>query len=68
MNATAVDAETREPLLTTQDVASFLGLPATTLKKWRATRTGPRAYKVGKHVRYRFSDVEAWLAERVSES
>ena len=53
-----------EPLMTPQEVADFLGLPIATLPTWRAKRNGPRGYRVGKHVRYRREDVEAWLEER----
>jgi excisionase family DNA binding protein len=52
-----------EPLMTPQEVAAFLGLPIATLQAWRAKRSGPRGYRVGKHVRYRREDVEAWLEE-----
>jgi excisionase family DNA binding protein len=51
-------------LLTPQEVADFLGMPVATLKTWRSKRTGPRAYRIGKHVRYRLDDIEVWLAER----
>ena len=36
-----------------------------TLQGWRLSRRGPPYYKVsGGMVRYRWTDVEAWLAER----
>jgi excisionase family DNA binding protein len=50
-----------EPLMTPQEVADFLGLPIATLQTWRAKRSGPRGYRVGKHVRYRREDLEEWL-------
>jgi excisionase family DNA binding protein len=53
-----------EPLMTPREVADFLGLPIATLQTWRAKRSGPRGYRVGKHVRYRREDVEAWLEKR----
>jgi excisionase family DNA binding protein len=52
------------PLMTPQEVADFLGMPLATLQSWRAQRTGPPGYRVGRHVRYRREDVEAWLEER----
>jgi excisionase family DNA binding protein len=54
------------PLMTPQEVADFLAMPVLTLQTWRAKRTGPRVYRVGRHVRYRREDVEEWL-ERQSE-
>lgn len=56
--------DTLAPLMTPQEVADFLGMPVATLRKWRSTGTGPPIYRLGKHVRYRLPDVEAWLAER----
>lgn len=50
-------------LATPQEIADYLGVPARTLEQWRYRRTGPQWLKVGgQHVRYRWADVEAWLA------
>lgn len=49
------------PLLTPQEVAAWLGVPVATLYQWRHARKGPRCLKVGRHLRYRVSDVDAWL-------
>lgn len=51
----------RRPLATAAEVASFLGVPVTTLHQWRYKKEGPRAARVGRHLRYRWSDVEKWL-------
>lgn len=59
-------ARTPEPLLTVEDVAEWLGKPVGTLYQWRATNRGPRGIKVGGHVRYRRSDVEAWLEDHTA--
>jgi excisionase family DNA binding protein len=53
-------------LMTPQDVADFLSVPIATLRAWRVKRKGPRALRVGKHLRYRRQDVEEWL-ERAAE-
>ena len=50
-----------EPLLDIDEVAAYLGVPKNTLYKWRVRGEGPRAIKVGKHLRFRRRDVEAWL-------
>lgn len=50
--------------MTTPQLASFLGVPVSTLRKWRREGTGPRAFKVGRHLRYRRADVEVWLERR----
>lgn len=56
------------PLATTAEVAAYLGedFPVRTLEMWRYRGTGPRFLKVGRHIRYRWSDVEAWLATQES--
>lgn len=48
-------------LLSTDEVARLLVVPVTTLYTWRYKGTGPRAFRVGKHLRYRLSDVMEWL-------
>jgi excisionase family DNA binding protein len=53
-----------DALLSPQQLADYLGVPVATVYRWRYESTGPRGIKVGKHVRYRRRDVEAWLEER----
>jgi excisionase family DNA binding protein len=50
-----------DTLMTTEELAAFLSLPVATLYQWRHRGTGPRAFRVGKHLRYRRADVEAFL-------
>ena len=51
-----------ERLADSEEVADFLGVPAKTLAQWRYLGQGPRFHKVGRFVRYRWADVEKWLA------
>lgn len=51
--------------LTTDELADRLGIPANALKKWRAINDGPPYIRVGKYVRYRERDVEAWEKTRL---
>ena len=53
--------------LTTEELAAWLNVPIDTVRRWRYTGTGPRGTKIGRHVRYRRSDVETWLATRPTE-
>lgn len=55
-----------EKLLTTEEVAQWLGIKKCTLEKARSTRMGdyPPFIKVGRCIRYRRSDVERWLDGR----
>ena len=55
-----------EPLWDVEDVAAYLRVPVETLYRWRKQRTGPRAARVGRHLRYDPSDVRAWLRERAA--
>ena len=48
-------------LLTLDEVSAQLGIPVNTLRYWRQVGTGPASIKVGKHVRYRQSDVDGSL-------
>jgi excisionase family DNA binding protein len=54
----------QRPLANVDQVAEFLGVPVQTLYQWRYKGTGPRASKVGVHIRYRWSDVERWLDQQ----
>lgn len=53
--------------LTPRQLAAWLGVPVQTVYTWRHRRVGPRGHRVGKHVRFRRSDVERWLEERADE-
>jgi excisionase family DNA binding protein len=53
-----------ERLMTIADLSAMLGVPIDTLYGWRHRGEGPRGYRVGRHVRYRRSSVEAWLEEQ----
>ncbi len=48
-------------LATPAEVADYLQVPLKTLYQWRYHQKGPRAYRVGRHLRYRWEDVETWL-------
>ena len=48
-------------LLSLADVAEFLGVPPATVYAWRYRREGPPALKIGRHLRFRLEEVEAWL-------
>ena len=52
-----------DKLLTTEDVAAWLGIKKCTLEKARSMRIGnfPPFVRIGRVVRYRRSTVQAWL-------
>ena len=51
-----------------RQTAERIGLSESFLNKARVTGGGPPYLKVGKAVRYRWSDVEAWLQARTRRS
>lgn len=59
--ATTVD---RGPLATTDEIAVYLGVPVKTLYQWKYRGIGPRVHKVGRHLRYRWREVDAWLDQQ----
>lgn len=50
-----------EELITLAELADLLRVPPATLRYWRHLGTGPRSFKIGRHVRYRRDDVDLWL-------
>ena len=50
-----------ELLLTTNETAAILGVQVQTLAMWRLYKRGPRYTKMGRLVKYRRSDIEAFI-------
>lgn len=48
-------------LMTVDEVAEYLQIPVQTLYQWRHQGKGPRAAKIGRYLRYRRAEVEAWV-------
>ena len=42
-------------------LAERLGVPVATVYQWNSRGIGPKRIRVGKHIRYRVADVEAWI-------
>jgi excisionase family DNA binding protein len=53
-----------ERLWTPAETADYLQVTDSTLRRWRREGIGPAWLKLGRTVRYRPSDVRAWLAAR----
>lgn len=51
-------------LKTPEQVAEMLQVPLQTIYVWRTRGKGPRGIRVGRHLRYRDADIEAWLNEQ----
>jgi len=55
--------------LSVAELADYLGVPIATVYRWRYQRQGPLGYRIGRHVRFRSSDVQRWLErQRDAES
>lgn len=52
----------------TKGAAHHTGLAANTLNNMRTRGNGPRFMKLGKAVRYRIADLDAWMAARTIAS
>jgi excisionase family DNA binding protein len=52
-----------ERYLTPVDLADLLGVPVETVYQWRRKHTGPRGFRVGRHLRFDPADVTAWVSE-----
>jgi excisionase family DNA binding protein len=44
-----------------QELADYLHIPLQTIYQWRTRQYGPPGVRIGKHVRYRKTDVEQWV-------
>lgn len=56
------------PLATPAEVAEYLGTTVVRLARRRFDGNGPKFVKVGKSVRYRWSDVEEWINANTCQS
>lgn len=54
-----------EPLLTAKDVASILGVGVSTLYEWQRKGFIPYVRLPGHSIRFRSSDLHAWIELRV---
>jgi excisionase family DNA binding protein len=60
-----MSTSSRRPLASINEVAEYLNVPVATLRQWRHRGTGPRCAKAGRHIRYRWDDVDKWFDEQV---
>ena len=50
-----------EGLCSIQDVSRYLKIPVKTLHQWRCRGCGPKARRLGKHLRYDPQEVRDWF-------
>ncbi|MGD9825095.1 helix-turn-helix transcriptional regulator [Desulfobacter sp.] len=55
-------------LLTREQAANYLSLKKSTLEAWAVRGGGPSMVKMGKAVRYRLADLEAFIESRIRQN
>ena len=55
-------------LLTVRELAELLGVPVTTVYRWRHRGEGPQPIRVGRFLRFDPADVNRWLEMRKAAS
>jgi excisionase family DNA binding protein len=50
-----------DPLVTITGLAEYLGVPVKTIYEWRQAGRGPVGVRIGRHLKFRLSDVQAWI-------
>lgn len=53
-----------DELYSIEEAAAFLRVPVATMRWWRYCGTGPFSFKVGRHVRYWYTDLVLWRADQ----
>ncbi|MEU6135438.1 helix-turn-helix domain-containing protein [Nocardioides sp. NPDC047086] len=53
-----------EPLWTVHDVSAYIGVPVATIYQWRVRGEGPRAIRLGRHLRFERQAVVAWIEQQ----
>lgn len=58
-----------DPLIDEKQAAEYLGYTTRALQNWRLRGGGPRFVRVSaRSIRYRISDIEAWIEARIVSS
>ncbi|MGC9411287.1 helix-turn-helix domain-containing protein [Streptomyces sp. DZ1-3] len=54
--------------LTPLDLADLLGIPVETVYQWRRKQSGPRGFRVGRHLRFDPEDVRVWVETQMERA
>ncbi|WP_320536158.1 helix-turn-helix domain-containing protein [Pseudarthrobacter sp. IC2-21] len=69
MTTTPESSSTADPAdeqwLTPKDICTQLQIPEQTFYQWRVKHLGPRAYRIGRHLRISRADYDSWLSSRL---
>jgi predicted DNA-binding transcriptional regulator AlpA len=62
-----IDQQQEPRVYNERGAARYVGVSAAVMRLWRSRGEGPRHFKAGeKLVRYRRSDLDTWIEERLS--
>jgi excisionase family DNA binding protein len=61
----AINGTDPDSLVTEVQAAKFLNISIRTLQAWRIKLAGPRFVRVGRAIRYRRSDLIAWIEANI---
>ncbi len=53
-----------QKLLTLAEAAEIVRAPVATLRYWRHLGTGPRSFRLGRRVLYRYDDLTTWIDDQ----
>ncbi|MEO3842756.1 helix-turn-helix domain-containing protein [Streptomyces sp. B22F1] len=65
---TPASGSERRPLASPEELSAYLGVPLGTLYSWNHRGVGPKATKVGRHLRYRWQEVDAWVDAQTTDN
>jgi hypothetical protein len=55
----------KDSIISAQDLAGYLDVPLKTVYMWRHRKVGPLGFRAGRHLRFRWIDVQDWISEQV---
>lgn len=55
-----------DEMLTIEEVSDLIRVPINTLRYWRHLGSGPRSFRLGRHIRYWKTDVVLWVTDQAS--
>lgn len=58
----------QESIMSPEELAARWGVMTITLARWRWTGKGPRFFKVGRNIKYRVPDIEAYEEQKARQS
>lgn len=60
------EVKERQPLATTREVAAYLNVTVQALHDMRHHGRAPKAAKVGRGLRWKWTDIDAWIDAKAS--